>query len=154
MPIESSFLETRTTLLSISYIFVLNLFRIDFFMTILDDIWTTRAKQELGETSAVLNLALTRFKQELASSLSCNIIFQDDFLIRFLRARKFDVKKACVLFEKYRQMKQRSSSLFRVSPVTDIQFILEMDIQTVLPLDDNFGRQIYIYRVGKEIIKL
>lgn len=117
-------------------------------MSILDEIWIARAKQELGETPLVLETALTDFKQELVSTVNYQTHFQDDFLIRFLRARKFDVRKACELFEKYRQMKQQSSSLFRVSPVTDMKFVLEMDIQTALPLNEDFGRQIYVYRVG------
>lgn len=98
----------------------------------------------------MLETSLVDFKQKLISTLNCHHShFQDEFLIRFLRARKFDTQKACELFRRYRQMKQQSASLFRVSPVTDMEFVLEMDIQTALPINEEFGRQVYVYRVGK-----
>jgi hypothetical protein len=46
-------------------------------------------------------------------------------------------------------MKQQSPEIFKVSPVREMRSMLEMDIQTMQPLKDNHGRQIYIFRVGE-----
>lgn len=46
-------------------------------------------------------------------------------------------------------MKIESESLFKVSPVTEMKFMLEMQIQMMLPLSDGFGKQIYLFRIGE-----
>lgn len=70
------------------------------------------------------------------------------FLLRFLRAKKFDVDKAFKMMSKYYWMKEHSSELFHVSPVSDLKLMLEMQIQCMLPQKDNHGRQVYLFRVG------
>lgn len=70
------------------------------------------------------------------------------FLLRFLRAKKFDVDKAFKMITKYYWMKGHSPDLFHVSPPSDLKAMLEMQIQTMLPQKDNHGRQVYIFRVG------
>lgn len=51
--------------------------------------------------------------------------------------------------QKYYTMKQQSPELFKVSPPKEMQHMLEMQIQNMLPLRDPNGRQVYIFRVGK-----
>lgn len=51
-------------------------------------------------------------------------------------------------------MKENSPSLFRVSPVTDLKYMLEMQIQCMLPLKDSHGRQVYVFRVGELKVNL
>lgn len=70
------------------------------------------------------------------------------FLLRFLRAKKFDVDKAFKMMSKYYYMKKNSSELFHVSPVSDLKVMLEMQIQCMLPQKDIHGRQVYVFRVG------
>lgn len=70
------------------------------------------------------------------------------FLLRFLRAKKFDVDKAFKMISKYYWMKKNSPELFHVSPVSDLKVMLEMQIQCMLPQKDNHGRQVYVFRVG------
>jgi len=50
---------------------------------------------------------------------------------------------------KYYAMKEASPELFKVSPPSQMQNMLEMQIQCMLPLRDSNGRQLYIFRVGK-----
>jgi hypothetical protein len=51
--------------------------------------------------------------------------------------------------EKYFAMKHKSSEIFKVAPIGELKTMLEMNIQTMMPLKDNHGRQIYIFRVGE-----
>jgi hypothetical protein len=51
--------------------------------------------------------------------------------------------------EKYFAMKQQSPEIFKVAPIGEMRTMLEMNIQTMMPLKDNHGRQIYIFRVGR-----
>lgn len=77
----------------------------------------------------------------------------DAFLLRFLRAKKFDVNNSFKMVKKYFKMKNESSDLFKVSPIKEMNDILLMQIQQVLPLRDNNGSVVYIFRVRKYLIK-
>lgn len=50
---------------------------------------------------------------------------------------------------KYVQMKRDCPELFRVSSIDDLKFILDKQIQWMLPERDVGGRQVFIFRVGK-----
>lgn len=53
--------------------------------------------------------------------------------------------------QKYFKMKKDSPDLFRVSPSSEMQDILKMQIQQTLPDRDASGSLIYIFRVRKSI---
>lgn len=50
---------------------------------------------------------------------------------------------------KYVQMKRECPELFRVSPIDELQFLLDMQMQWMTPERDVGGRQVYIFRVGE-----
>lgn len=72
----------------------------------------------------------------------------DAFLLRFLRAKKFDIEKSFKMIQKYYWLKEHSPELFHVSPPAELKSMLEMQIQCMLPQKDSQGRQIYLFRVG------
>lgn len=72
----------------------------------------------------------------------------ESFLLRFLRAKKFDVEKAFKMIQQYYWMKEHSPELFHVSPPSDMKNMFEMQIQCMLNTKDQQGRQIYLFRVG------
>lgn len=49
-------------------------------------------------------------------------------------------------------MKNDSSDLFRVSPLSDMQELLKMQIQQILPHRDSNGSVVYIFRVRTYIV--
>lgn len=53
--------------------------------------------------------------------------------------------------QKYYKMKDEYPEIFKVSPPSEMKFMLEMQIQCMLPKKDESGRQIYIFRVGKSV---
>lgn len=49
-------------------------------------------------------------------------------------------------------MKSESPDLFRVSPLLDMQELIKMQMQQVLPQHDEGGSVIYVFRVRKYLI--
>lgn len=138
-----------------------------------------KAERELSENKETRTKKLTLLAERIVQDKNIPNARRDDaFLLRFLRAKKFDVDKSfrMVLIEKnsysphgsgfanlssnhifsifrqiqkYFKMKNDSSDLFRVSPLSDMQELLKMQIQQVLPHRDSNGSVIYIFRVRK-----
>ncbi|XP_058126518.1 LOW QUALITY PROTEIN: retinaldehyde-binding protein 1-like [Anopheles ziemanni] len=121
----------------------------------LDPKYREKAEKELGETGGELTYTKIRqLRQQLniynenhQRALGCRR--DDSFLLRFLRAKKFDVEKAFKMMQKYYKMKEEYPEIFKVSPPSEMKFMLEMQIQTMLPKKDEHGRQIYLFRVEK-----
>jgi len=111
--------------------------------------WREKAQKELGETSEAYE-KIDQLRSLLSSSELTRQKGREDeaFLLRFLRAKKFDIEKAFKMMQKYYWMKEHSPELFHVSPPTDLKAMLEMQIQCMLPQKDAHRRQIYVFRVG------
>lgn len=56
--------------------------------------------------------------------------------------------------QKYYKMKEEYPEIFKVSPPSEMKFMLEMQIQTMLPKKDEHGRQIYLFRVGASTVRI
>lgn len=65
------------------------------FLLIEDPNWLERAHRELGESPEVVVVSLKRLRKFLYAEKDRELTRTDDaFLLRFLRAKKFDVEKA------------------------------------------------------------
>lgn len=117
---------------------------------IADKNWREKAQKELNED----NEAFAKVKQlrNLLSGCELSGKGREDeaFLLRFLRAKKFDVDKSFKMMQKYYWMKEHSPELFHVSPPCELKAMLEMQMQCMLPQKDNHGRQVYVFRVGEQ----
>lgn len=124
------------------------LFLINCQFTSLDKEWIQKAELELGETMNTRANALKQVRELILADKTLPSIRQDDaFLLRFLRAKKFDVDKSFKMMQKYFKMKNDSPDLFKVSPITEMYDILGRQIQQMLSHRDNNGQIIYIFRV-------
>ena len=80
-------------------------------------------------------------------SLVCST--RDEFLLKFLRAKKFDYEKSFKMVQRYCAMRSRSPQNFSKSLPSLAKDTLDCQLQTVLPHRDSLARRVLIFRVGK-----
>ena len=73
----------------------------------------------------------------------------DEFLLKFLRAKKFDYEKSFKMVQRYCAMRSRSPQNFSKSIPSLAKDILDSQLQTVLPHRDAQARRVMIFRAGK-----
>ncbi|XP_062396906.1 alpha-tocopherol transfer protein-like [Sardina pilchardus] len=73
----------------------------------------------------------------------------DAFLLRFLRARKFDYDRALQLLLNYHASRRAWPEVFHDLRPSTVKHVLERGVLTVLPQSDNHGRYILCLRPGK-----
>lgn len=74
---------------------------------------------------------------------------RDEFLIKFLRAKKFDYEKSFKMLQRYCAMRSRSPQNFGKSLPSLGKAVLECELQTVLPHRDSQARRVMILRLGR-----
>ncbi|CAG9784215.1 unnamed protein product [Diatraea saccharalis] len=72
----------------------------------------------------------------------------DEFLIRFLRARNFIPQRAHRLMVNYYQFKEENSELFENVYPLDLRTIGDANVIAVPPYRDQDGRRIILFRIG------
>lgn len=73
----------------------------------------------------------------------------DEFLLKFLRARKFDYDRAFRLLQRYYRLRSENSELYAECYPSAILNTFENNIQTILPDFDEMGRTVFIFQAGK-----
>ncbi|XP_054284632.1 alpha-tocopherol transfer protein-like isoform X1 [Macrosteles quadrilineatus] len=111
--------------------------------------WAQRAFVELNEIPEAAVEALHELKLRIADDTELHACTDDAFLLRFLRARKFNISKAFTMLQRYYRMKEESPELFRIPRPSERLHILEMNAQCVLDDRDHNGSRVYIFRVGQ-----
>nr|CAI5824974.1 unnamed protein product [Callosobruchus analis] len=109
--------------------------------------WQQRAAEELNETPEVLERELRALKQFVKDDTNLSVPEGDDFLIRFLRARKFDSKKAFHMIQRYFLMKLQCPELFDCPLPSQCTGVFELKAQNMLSDRDQFGRRVYIIKI-------
>ncbi|XP_046989790.1 clavesin-2-like [Schistocerca americana] len=111
--------------------------------------WQRRAQEELNERPDTLRQDIDTFRSMVVAEKNLHVRTDDDFLLRFLRARKFNCAKAFHMLQRYYVMKLRCPELFRVPRPSEKRHILEMQVQNMLDDRDGYGRRVYIFRVER-----
>lgn len=108
------------------------------------------ARRELGETDEVKCQTLQEFRDMIYERGECtpHRMNDDEFLIRFLRARNFNVKAAHKLIVKYYNFKEENPEIHRMMNSTEMRHIGDDNIISVPPYRTQCGRRIMIYRFG------
>ncbi|GJQ82976.1 hypothetical protein Trydic_g15796 [Trypoxylus dichotomus] len=83
----------------------------------------------------------------IAKDYNIDIPEDDEFLLRFLRARKFDSRKAFEMIQRYYLMKLKCPELFRCPLPSECEAVFQLQAQNMLSKRDQFGRRVYIIRV-------
>lgn len=77
--------------------------------------WRKKAYCELGETDEVRAAAVVEFKQLVQELPDCVPRLEEDFLVRFLRAKKYDKEKALRMYKNFFKVRQLDPKIY--SPV-------------------------------------
>ncbi|XP_022908344.1 alpha-tocopherol transfer protein-like [Onthophagus taurus] len=115
--------------------------------TNLEEEWLKIAAEELGENPEKRKQEIAAVKLMIMNDPNISIPNEDNFLLRFLRARKFDSKKAFQMIQRYYLMKLKCPELFRCPLPSECENVFDLQAQFMLPNRDQLGRRIYIIRV-------
>ncbi|KAJ0182045.1 hypothetical protein K1T71_002767 [Dendrolimus kikuchii] len=106
------------------------------------------ARQHCGEDPNTRLQAICELRELIYERGECTPHRMDDeFLIRFLRARNFIPQRAHRLMANYYQFKEDYPELFDVYPM-DLHAIGDANVITVPPYKDQDGRRLLLWRVG------
>ncbi|KAF9804182.1 hypothetical protein SFRURICE_020610 [Spodoptera frugiperda] len=107
------------------------------------------AYQHLGEDPSTRLQAIYELREMIYERGECTPHRMDDeFLIKFLRARKFIPRRAHRLLVNYYQFKEDNPELFKDVFPLDLRKIGDAGVITVPPYRDQSGRRLLFYRIG------
>ncbi|XP_043527057.1 alpha-tocopherol transfer protein-like isoform X1 [Frieseomelitta varia] len=107
------------------------------------------ARRELGETDDVKCRTLQELRDIIYERGEClPHRMDDDFLIRFLRTRNFNVNRAHRLIVNYCNFKEEHPEIHQDVCPPEMKHIGEDDVMSVPPYRTQDGRRIMIYRLG------
>ncbi|CAH1397420.1 unnamed protein product [Nezara viridula] len=113
------------------------------------DSWKERCCKEVGETDESRTEGLAALRRHLSGNPEIHTVQADEFLLRFLRARKFDVEKSFKLLKSYLSAKKRDPELFQLSPAVEDIVHLSQGCQCILRGRTKKGQAIFVSRPGK-----
>ncbi|VVC28817.1 Cellular retinaldehyde binding/alpha-tocopherol transport,CRAL/TRIO, N-terminal domain,CRAL-TRIO lipid [Cinara cedri] len=108
--------------------------------------WQCKEQSEINEP-ANPQLAVEELRMLVKGDTLLKSRMDDAFLLKFLRARKYNVNKAFKLIQNYYEVKERSPALFDLTGPTKSKVLLESGTIFMLPYRDQQGREIYVFRL-------
>ncbi|CAK9828492.1 Alpha-tocopherol transfer protein [Anthophora retusa] len=107
------------------------------------------ARRELGETDDVKCRTLHELREMIFERGEClPHRMDDDFLIRFLRTKNFNVNRAHRLIVNYYNFKEEHPEIHQDVNPMEMKHIGEDDVMTVPAYRTQCGRRMMIYRLG------
>ncbi|KFM67270.1 Alpha-tocopherol transfer protein-like protein, partial [Stegodyphus mimosarum] len=116
--------------------------------TILNEIVVRKAEEELGETEEKREECLQEFKRMIEEETDLNADISDEFLLGFLRVRKFNVDAAFKLLKKYYLNRQIYPNVYRNFTPKHCHKILKANFLNFLPLRSPEGAAVWVPRLG------
>jgi len=111
--------------------------------------WQKRAQEELQEKAEWRDRDIQALRDLVLAEENLICSSRDEFLIKFLRAKKFDYEKSFKMLQRYCAMRSRSPQNFGKSLPSLGKAVLECELQTVLPHRDSQARRVMILRLGR-----
>lgn len=117
----------------------------------LSDELIQKAEQELNEKPQWRSRDIQALRDMLEKRPDLQIQKDDAFLLRFLRAKKFDYDRAFNLIVRHFEMKaeDKNKQLFTNLRPSAVKHVLEAGVTGVLPHRDKLGRRVIVFRPGK-----
>nr|CAH7741003.1 unnamed protein product [Callosobruchus chinensis] len=110
------------------------------------------AKENLNEDPETREELLEELRNLIYERGECTPHRTDDaFLLRFLRARMFNVRKAHRLLVNYYEFKENNPEFYDGVNLRGLLRIGDKNIITVPPYREQTGRRILLYRMGRYI---
>lgn len=109
------------------------------------------AQQELGETAAVKEQALIQLRELILGEPLLDCPTDEDFLLKFLRARKYDVQNAFKNVKKYFKVRNDYPEMFEELKPTNVPFndaCRKHRLVTLSRKTDPKGRAVVKFRTG------
>ncbi|XP_043247264.1 alpha-tocopherol transfer protein-like [Amphibalanus amphitrite] len=107
-----------------------------------------KAEEELQEKEEWRERDIAALRDLVADDADLNSRMDDEFLLRFLRARKFDYDSSFQMLQQYYWTRARHQHLFdRLLPSTQ-ERVLRHGLQMVLPQRDPNGCRVFVFRPG------
>ncbi|XP_078584938.1 alpha-tocopherol transfer protein-like [Branchiostoma floridae x Branchiostoma japonicum] len=108
-----------------------------------------KAREELNEDPSTRLAMVEALRERIQQSPDLCIPDDDHILLRFLRARYFDVEQAFKLLEKYHKWRAQSPEICSNMRPSSVRGLLEAGYHAALPGRDQDGRKVMFYRIGK-----
>ncbi|XP_071945515.1 alpha-tocopherol transfer protein-like [Antedon mediterranea] len=109
----------------------------------------SKAEKELGETPRVRDAAFAKIKLKMKERTDISFRKDDKFILRFLRAKKFDVDRAFKSLVKYYELKEKHPDFFNEYKPSSVLHVLEDGFPVVFDNVDNEGRPVLALKVSK-----
>ncbi|CAL1300594.1 unnamed protein product, partial [Larinioides sclopetarius] len=104
------------------------------------------ARTQLNETDETRPKAMEEFKKLIEKEKKLVSIMDEDFLIAFLRARKFNVKKAFKLLQNYWQFRKEYRYIYDETDAESVMKLILKPILGVLRYRDRKGRVVLVFK--------
>ncbi|WAR15866.1 TTPAL-like protein [Mya arenaria] len=107
-----------------------------------------QAEEELNEKPQWRSRDIQALRDMVNKRADLKIRTDDAFLLRFLRAKKFDYDRAFNLIVRHYEMKadERNKQLFTNLRPASVKHVLEAGVTGVLPHRDKLGRRVIMFR--------
>ncbi|XP_050418583.1 alpha-tocopherol transfer protein-like isoform X1 [Patella vulgata] len=108
-----------------------------------------KAKNELNEDPETRNVEINTLRTRIQSCPGLKSRLDSEFLVRFLRAKKFDQERAFNLVKSYYKIRKDNPEMFKDMVPSAVDCVIESKVTGVLDHTDKQGRKVMIVRPGK-----
>ncbi|XP_067665575.1 alpha-tocopherol transfer protein-like [Haliotis asinina] len=108
-----------------------------------------KAMRELTENHDTLKHEIQTIRERILRCPGLRPRVDDRFLMKFLRARKFDQERTYLLIMNYYTMKKENEAIYANMTPKYIKPLLDTQIVTVLPKPSKLGETVVVFRAGR-----
>uniref|UniRef100_A0A0X3Q093 Alpha-tocopherol transfer protein-like n=1 Tax=Schistocephalus solidus TaxID=70667 RepID=A0A0X3Q093_SCHSO len=119
---------------------------IDFAIKELKPATIEKAQIELNEIHESFPSSIQQFRQIILDNEGLNGCLEDAFLLRFLRARKYDMQKALALYLNHYAIRQQYPDVFENLKPSLVRHVFVTGIVSMLPEATSEGHRILLFR--------
>lgn len=107
-----------------------------------------KAERELNETPENRKEAIKELRRLIHEEADFQPVMEDKFLLRFLRAKKFDSQRAFNMLKNFYTFKVRYSKILTDFRPSEVKHVFDQNVLGILPYRDNEGCAIGVGRIG------